>query len=276
MQGDDTYKFKSNSRDIKIKEIDSKKYDGYKENYLTLLFSGTDCNIKIINTLRRVCSNYIPVYAFAPEAITIQENTSIAFNNDMIKLNLSTLPIHNIDPNITFLEEKYWYDVNYLDKERDKHIAEQNIELYINKTNDTNELMRVTTNDAKITINGSEIQMYPEKYPRLLGGVELKPKQTLKLHARGVLGIAERKNNGALWKACQNAYYHEPNEGEYEFTVYGNKQFTEQELLIRSCRFIVLKMKSIKQNIIDMVNKKELIETTRLNYIVNMNSQAIT
>ena len=66
--------------------------------------------------------------------------------------------------------------------------------------------------------------MYPKKYPRLL--IELTPNQSIKLHARAVLGIAERRDNGALWKACPNAYYDEVNPNEFEFTVYGNKQFS--------------------------------------------------
>ena len=113
-----TNDFKNNDYDIQIKQKEMHKSNGLDSHYLTLEFQGDDLNIKIINMLKRACSNSVPVYAYAKELINIIENTSIAYNNDMMKLDLSLLPIFNIDPELSDLDEEYWYNVNYADKDR--------------------------------------------------------------------------------------------------------------------------------------------------------------
>ena len=72
----DDIKFKQNTLNITIDELENKKSNGLDEHYASFLFGGKDFNIKLMNTLRRVCFNYIPVYAYAPELINISENTS--------------------------------------------------------------------------------------------------------------------------------------------------------------------------------------------------------
>jgi DNA-directed RNA polymerase subunit L len=266
-------KLKSNDFDISISEIKYHKSNGLNEHYLTLLLGGDDFNIKLLNTLRRVCSNYIPVYAYVPELINITENTSEAFNNDMMKLDLSVMPVFGIDPGIYELDEKYWYNVDYADPNRDSHEAEKSIEFYLNKHNNSLNYIRVTTNDARITVDAEDVKMYSEKYPILL--IELTPNQTFKCHMKAVLGIAENNKYGALWKSCFNAYYGDNDKNEFEFTVYGNNMFSEQELLIRSCKFMVSKLNKMKQMIIDKINRKEIIPEKIMKFIFDNEDHTI-
>ena len=100
--------FENTEYDIKIKEIENYPSNGLDSHYLNLLFEGDDLNPKIVNMIRRVCTNDIPVYAYVPGLINIIENTSISFNNDMMKLDLSLLPIYNIDPELYELDDEYW------------------------------------------------------------------------------------------------------------------------------------------------------------------------
>jgi DNA-directed RNA polymerase subunit L len=262
--------FKNNDFDIKIKEIDKLGSDGLNSGFLKLNFEGSDFNVKIMNMIRRACSNQIPIYAYPVELINIIENTSVAFNNDMMKLDLSLLPIYNEDPGIYELDEEYWYNVNFADKERKRHDAEKNIEFYLSSHNNSQNILRVTTNDAQIYIEGKQTEMYDKKYPILI--IELKPNQTFKCHMKAVVGIAERRDDGALWKSCKRAYYNETkndkgDEKTYEFVVYGNEQFSEYELLIRTCKFLVHKLLKIKKMISDRNNKEEFPKEKTIKFV---------
>jgi len=258
--------FKNEKYDINATLIEKKKYDGLNSGFTILKFSGEDLNVKLINSLRRVCSNYIPIYAYSPDTIRIKENTTIAYNNDMMKLDLSLLPVIGIDPELFELDEKYWYDVNYADVEREVHPNELSIEFTVSKTNDTKDNIRVTTNDCSVHIDGKKVNMYSTKYPILL--IELKPEQSFKCDMKAVLGIAERKESGVIWKACERAFYEKNKEtGEYIFTVHGNKQFSEKELLIRTCKFLISKFDKIRNNIIEQKNEKKFPNEKTIKFI---------
>lgn len=263
--------FEDNRYDIEISETKyvKKDKDSLKSHFLNLKFSGKDINVKILNMLRRVCSNYIPVFAYAKEKINVIENTSVAFNNDMMRLDLSLLPIYDIDPEIYELNEEYWYDVNYADTDRQKHQKEvdKNIELYVAYHNNSSEIVDVTTKDCQVNLNGNKIDMYSEKYPILL--IQLKANQTFKCHMKGVLGIGERREDGALWKSAKRAYYNELDEKQkYEFIVYGNEQFTEYELLIRTCKFIISKLNKIKNMFKNKVDAGEIAKERNMKFVL--------
>jgi DNA-directed RNA polymerase subunit L len=266
--------FKDNNFDIKIKEEEFHKSNGIDSHYLKLLFEGRDINIKIINMLRRACTNNVPIYAYPIELINIIENTSIAFNNDMMKLDLSLLPIFDVDPELYELDEEYWYNVNYADSERKKHHNEKNIEFYLAYHNNSSDIVRVTTNDAQVYIDGKQVEMYNKKYPILL--IELKANQTFKCHMKGVLGIGERRDDGALWKSCKRAFYQENKENKTcEFTVFGNEQFSEYELLLRACQFLIYKLYKIKKMISDKAKKGEIVAEKTIKFILENEDHTI-
>lgn len=240
--------FNNTDYDISVQEIENHQSNGIDSHFLKLLFKGDDINHKIINMIRRVCSNYIPIYAYSPDLINIIENTSVAFNNDMMKLDLSLLPVFNIDPELYELDEEYWNIENYADTERKRHPNEKSIEFYVAAHNNSSDIINVTTNDANITINGEQTKMYNTKYPILL--IQLKPNQSFKCHMRAVLGIAERRDDGSLWKACKRSFFWENDDG-YTFTVYGNEMFSEYDLIIRACKYIISRLQKIKNAIIE-------------------------
>ena len=121
----------SKTRKLDISII-AKKYDKANKfitSKLELEFDGTDMNHIIVNTLRRVSFDDIPIYAFA--YINIEHNNSV-FNNDMMKIRLNQLPIYNIDTDMYFLHPTYWEIVDYDNKNRLKHEKEIAIEGIIN------------------------------------------------------------------------------------------------------------------------------------------------
>jgi hypothetical protein len=136
--------------DINVEERSHKPYDSNFE-VLILEISGSDSNIPLINSFRRACNDNVPKYAFVRELIKINNNKS-AYHNDYMTLRLSQLPVfnvktHDIDPKLDYLHEKYWKNVDYLDKNRNKPDNEKNIEIQINVHNNSDELKAITTSD---------------------------------------------------------------------------------------------------------------------------------
>jgi DNA-directed RNA polymerase subunit L len=272
--------FKNNDYDIDIKEKEYQDSDGIHSHYLKLQFEGNDLNAKIINMIRRACTNCVPTYGYPLELIDIRENSSIAFNNDMVRLDLSYLPIYDVDPNIYDLEEEYWKNVNYADKDRKKHLNEKIIEFYVSYHNNSSDIVRVTTNDSTVTVDGKQVEMYNKKYPILL--IELKANQTFKCHMKGVLGVGERRDDGAIWKGCKRSYYNDLSDDNdkkskkvYEFVVHGNEQYSEYQLLNRTCQYLIKRLLSVKKLIGDQFKKGEIEENRTIKFILDNEDHTI-
>ena len=62
------------SIDIKIKQINKQEFINLKASQLILEITGANVNYVLVNTLRRLCYDCIPTYAFSPENITIEKN----------------------------------------------------------------------------------------------------------------------------------------------------------------------------------------------------------
>lgn len=251
-------KNKSNSKqnlDVKVKEIQYTKQDKFISSQLVLEFTGKDMNYVIANTLRRVSYDDIPTYAF--EYVNIEHNNSKAFDNDYMTLRLRQLPIYDIKSDLYYLHPKYWHDVDYYDKNREKHESEKLIEATINVYNNTNELMSVTTKDMNYYIDNEQME-YPHRNPDepiLL--IELLPNQTFKCQLRACLGVGERDS---IWFGSKLAYYDidESNPHRILFTIEGTGQMTEYELLVKCCRLIKLKLNSISNEIDHRIKTKEI------------------
>lgn len=235
--------------DINIEEIEKHETKDLEYSSLVLKFSGKDVNEILTNTLRRIMLNNIPVYAFAPECIIIDENSSI-FNNDQIKVRISQLPIIETQLDIAYLPEKYWLDVNYSSTTRIKHASEKDIEIYVQITNDDENIKYVTTNDIQYRVDGKIIKnKYNQKYPIVL--LKLKPTQSFKCKMKAVLGIGERN---AIWSAAGNVYHNivinEKNDEINHILLYieSHGQFDEYELIYKACQYM-------KEKIIDMKKK---------------------
>jgi DNA-directed RNA polymerase subunit L len=253
---EDTITFKNNKYDIKIKEKEYHQSNGLDASWLTLVCSGTDFNIKILNSLRRTAINNLPMYAFAPELIAIDINTSVAFDTDYMTARLSQLPVAGIDPNLYFLSEKYWYKVNYADTKREKHQTEQHIEFYVNYHNNSANVVSVTTNDSSVYINSQQIQPYNTEYPILL--IKLRPNERFKCYMKASLGVGEKN---VIWKGARNSFYDEVNvdgKKEFIFTVEANNQCTEYDLLIRACKFLIKKFTDLKNDFQSKIDLKQI------------------
>jgi DNA-directed RNA polymerase subunit L len=242
---------------------------------LVLDFKGKDVNNIIINTLRRVSMDDIPCYAYTFEQMKITDNTSI-FNNDMVRCRLEQLPVPNIICDLFDLDESFWKNIDYSDPKRLKHPKEKSLELNINVYNNTNDIKNVTTNDSKFYEDGYEIvDKYNKECPILL--IQLRPAETFKCTMRAVLGVGLRSN---IWAASGNSYFDDntidvngniiDNENNRTtLTIESLGQYTEYDILIKSCMFIKKKLDAILNNVMEKINSKELIESKEMIFILD-------
>lgn len=241
--------------DFKIKQIQYIKQNGFISSQLVLEFTGNDVNNVIANTLRRVSYDDIPTYAF--EYINIEYNNSKAFDNDSMTTRLRQLPVYDIKNDLYYLHPKYWQNIDYYDKNREKHESEKSIEAVVNIYNNTNEMMNVTTKNMNYYIDGVQIE-YPNRNPDepiLL--IELLPNQTFKCQMKAFLGVGERDS---IWFASKLVFYDydDVSPNKILFTIEGTGQMSEYELLIKCCRLIKLKLDSIGKEIEHRVKTKEI------------------
>lgn len=254
----DNIVFKQYKYDINIKQLENNKLKHPHQSWIKLLFSGKDFNVKLMNAIRRISVVNIPSYAFSSELINIDTNTTVAFNNDYMRLRLSQLPVMGIDTGLYFLEEKYWYQVNYADQKREKHPNEKNYETYVNVHNNTANIIPVTTNDMSVYIDNEQIKPYDEKYPHLL--IKLRPGDRFKCYMKATIGIGD---NNIIWGGSRNTFYDEiidkNGDKSYEFQIEGNLQCHEYEILLRTCKFLIKKLTDIKHDLENKIESKEIL-----------------
>jgi DNA-directed RNA polymerase subunit L len=226
---------------MSIKEI-SNKTDEYDTSKLELEISGSNINYAFINSLRKMCINQVPIYAFHASTINITKNTSI-YDNTYMKERLSQLPIRHLNHNINILPLKYYKNINfgsnYVKHPDDKY----QIEYYVKIKNDGPEnILNVTTNDLIMTIN-NEVVSNKEKNPILL--IQLKIGEEFECSMKGVLGIGELES---IFNSA-HSYYKEIDPNKYLLTVITSGQLTNYDILARSCLILIEKLKVIKEGV---------------------------
>ncbi len=231
--------------DIKISQINKQEFKNLQSGQLVLSISGKTVNSILVNTLRRLTTDYVPIYAFPAVNINIEKNTSI-FNNDYMRLRLMQLTIPNLLVNTYFLEDKYWKDVNFLNPEREKHTDDNKLlEIYINVTNNTENIMNVTTDHIKIYEDGVELEnKFDSKYPLLI--IQLRPGEVFGCRCVGVLSVGLVNS---IWSASGNSFFKEITDNEFQLTIESQGQFDEYEILHKACRLLKDKINITKNKI---------------------------
>jgi len=244
---------KTTKTDIKIKIVEHSKINDSYNNYLVLNFSGSDINNIIMNTIRRVIMELIPTYAFEKSNIEISKNTSI-YNNDYMRLRLSNFPIFSIDnpietikqsanleyeSNISTFETKI-EDLNIIAEKEQAYKLEkaQNFIIYINCKNTTSDVLCVTTSHPDIRYY-YQTKLIPSPYGRPLLIVKLKPGEEFIGTLSSTLGIGLSNSNYMPTSVC---VYEEESENSFNFNIESLKQLTEQEIIIRACHIIMIKL----------------------------------
>lgn len=257
--------------DIKIKQLHKQEFKNLQASQLSIELSGKNVNYVLTNTLRRLCYDYVPTYAFPNELIKIEKNTSV-YNNDYMKCRLSQITIPNLNNNIYYLHDDYWFNINYNDPNRNKHPDDKKVlETYINVTNNTNDNMNVTTEHLKIYEDGVELtNKFDSKFPHLL--IDLRPNEVFSCKCVGVLGIGKVSS---IWSAAGNSYYDEVNDTKFNLTIESQGQIDEYDILYRSCYVVEEKIKIIKKLIEDKYNSPTIKDTDTLEIILENEDHTI-
>lgn len=237
---------------MKIKVKSHRKFDGSTSERLELECENVDS--KILNTIRRACCMYVPMYGYSADNITISKNTVTAINNDMIKLRLSMLPVFyddKIDSKIEYLSEEYWKDVNYGDKDRPRHSKEKNIVAYINAQNNGQDIVNVTTHDILLKVNGDTCNVYKKVDPIVL--IRLRPKDAFNCTMIASLGVGARHD---LWSAAQNGYYTYDDDGKSILTIETAGKLDAVEIVRRACHYIIKKLELIQEEFEGMIKQQ--------------------
>ena len=144
--------------------------------------------IYLINSFRRTCEKNIPTIAIPRGLIKIIKNTAVAYDNDYMKQRLRFLPIFDnkldIDPKLDYLPEKYWKgitDADYINLVRPIHPNEKKIEILIDVTNNTKDIMVVDTNNEGFQIFVENLQVIF----RVCNGNHRNHHQVLMVHLNG-------------------------------------------------------------------------------------------
>jgi DNA-directed RNA polymerase subunit L len=248
---------------MNIREIEN-SIDDFDSTILKLEISGKNISFPIINALRKVCINQIPIYAFHTDKINILRNNSV-FDNTYMRERLSQLPITKLNENnvLNFLPLKYYKNINFNDKNFEKHPEDTiNIEYYIKAKNDgPYKILNVSTNDLQININNEKIksnEKYSEKNPLLL--IQLRIGEEFECSLKGVLAVGEYNS---IFNAS-SCYYDEIAEDKFIFNIESNGQITEYNILIKGCDIIIEKLKIIKENINNQQYKNINMENNSL------------
>ena len=252
--------------DFDIKEI---KYetDDFDSSCLVLDISGKDAHHSIINSLRKVCLDQIPIYALDRGKIKIFRNSSVYDCTEM-EVRLSQLPIKRIPNNVIYLPLKYYKNVNFADTKLEKHPDDNiNIEFYLNAKNTGPEKIKyVTTDDLRISINNDIVEnnnIYRGKEPITL--IELRVGEEFECSMKGVLAVGELNS---IYNSS-NTYYKQIKENEqYILTIESNGQLDEYELLIRGINIIIEKLKIIKENIVNLQYDMIVTENNSINLVI--------
>lgn len=236
-----------------IKNVKQDKSKGFSRLEFTL--SGKDVNYIIVNTMRRMVLSEVPVYAFTE--FTFNKNNSV-FHNNFLKNQIKNMPVWGIENKLEF------YDVNSkVKKEEAEEIEdlEDNVELnvekkvnsnsleqltmYVDYENKSNEIYTVTTDDAKFYFAQKQIAN-PYTVPIQL--VKLQPKQVINFSAVTSVGI-EKEN--AIYSPVSICVYDQKSDNEFDFVLESRGQMSEKRILKVALTNLVKKLEDIVEQVPD-------------------------
>lgn len=228
---------------------------------------GKDIDYVVMNTMKRVMTTYIPIYAFTN--ITINENTSI-YNNNYLKLRIQNMPVLGIKSKIDiFVKEKIEekeeevvmanmmddIDLSTTDNFKTKNLEQ--LTLYLDYENKTESIVTVGTDDCKFYYKEKQIK---SPYPTNIMVIKLQPKQKIKLSAISELGIEE---TSSVYSPVSIVTYKMYNDTEYDMILESRGQLTEKEILHKTIKNIEHMLDYFVSLIPD---EKEMVGKLQLNY----------
>lgn len=221
---------------IKLNVVSKNDFkNGRSDNNLHIKMKGSNVNHIIVNTLRRVCLDLIPIHAFNPDDIQIKTNTSV-YNNDIIRLRLSTFPLYDINNSIDLVD-----DINNIQNKTLSEDSLEKLQIFFSKKNTGTEIYNLTTDDCEFYMGDKKIDpIY--KNPFLV--VKLKPGQEIQGNCKSSIGIGL---HSGIYQSTQACCYEEINDNEYIFKLETRGQLSEMDILKRACLVLENKISALKE-----------------------------
>ncbi len=238
---------------ITLKMTEYKKDLG--SSFLDFNISGSQINYIITNTIRRVIMSDIPMYAF--DQFKIEKNTAVLHNN-YLKLRLRQLPVWSIDNKVEFFEDKDEIktkamsaikeddneDADDVELDADKSLNSSSLgqlTMYVNFKNKTNNIVTVTTTDAKFYFDEKQIES-PYKSPIPI--IKLHPGKELTFSAITKLGTEAK--DAMYSPVCRVKHTYEENDDtNINFFLESRGQLQEKRILLVALSNIEKKMRWI-------------------------------
>lgn len=224
---------------MKVSTINIKKKSwdkSFLNSRLEFNISGNNINEVFLNSIRRTIFTNIPIYSF--NNIKINKNTSV-FNNNYMKLRLRNLPVIGIKNNEIFLkeeekntEEEDFFDNNEFQDNIDFSINDNvnvsslnQLTMYLEYKNDTNDIVTVTTDDAKFYIAQESMRSpYKNKIPI----IDLQPTQEILLTA--VTKLGSESKSSIYSPVSINHYKHNKTKG-FDYIIESRGQLSETRII---------------------------------------------
>jgi DNA-directed RNA polymerase subunit L len=241
--------------------------------------SGSNMNYVIANTIRRTIFNDIPIYVF--NEFKFDKNTSI-FHNNYLKLRLRNMPIWSIENTIDYLDisknkkqidyevEDFQYENTEagddVELEEDKTLNSSTLKqltMYVNAKNKSNDILTVTTNDAKFYYDEKQI---PSPYKKGIPIVKLQPNQEIAFSAISKIGMEQ---DDAMYSAVCVNYFKQNNDNDFTFIVESRGQITEKRIF----QVALINIERRLKNFLKLIKDDMKINETKEQGIIIVNNE---
>tara|TARA_B110000879_G_scaffold128047_1_gene168654 strand:+ start:271 stop:1254 length:984 start_codon:yes stop_codon:yes gene_type:complete len=239
--------------------------DTFMNTRLELNLSGKDVSHPLVNSIRRTTLSDLPIYCWKT---SITKNNSV-FHNNYMKNRIKSIPVIGIENKHVILnknsdenddDEDNFISFDNIDINSQEESVDtsslNNINMYLDYSNDTKDLVTVTTDNCTFYYHGKKINN-PYKNPIPI--VKLQTKQQLKFSSVSELG--NELNNSSKFSPCSIFSYEMIEDTIFNVFIESRGQINEKEILIRS-------IENIKKQLLDLNNsitdKNEMIGTLKI------------
>jgi len=266
---------------LKVNKISLKILDKQKElgnSRIEVKISGPNIDYTIANTIRRTIFSEIPIYAF--NEFKFDKNTSV-FHNNYLKLRLRSLPIWTIENTVEFIDYNI-KNTNNINTELDENLEITNndgngdeveleiektlnsstlkqLTMYINYKNKSNNIVTVSTSDAKFYYEEKQIE---SPYKVAIPIVKLQPSQEIAFSAITKIGTEQED---AMYGAVCICTYKQINDNEFNFIIESRGQIDEKRVLQVALINIERRIKNFLKLLLDEKNVSNKIKTEESN-----------
>ena len=246
---------------VKISVIVNKPTKDLEYSELILNISGL--SHVYLNTIKRILYEYIPTYAFNQDNIIIEKSNTF-LDNSRLRDRFQFLPIINLDPEIDYLDEKYYLNLNFENEERPRHPKEKSINISFKNYNNKEEYKNVDTNTINYYVNGKEEKIpYNSKYPILL--CYLRNGEYIECVMKSSLGIGIMH---PIYQPVYHTFYRENEKDNktYDLIVHSKGQISEIELIKRMCKTAKIMLENHKKSMWKLLHEENIFASLVYEY----------